>query len=60
MSDPDQRHAREALAHLEHLVVQEIFLTETAYHADVITFRLQRRPCRGWAAIQPLRAPCSG
>jgi len=36
MSDPDQRHAREALAHLEHLVVQEIFLTETAYHADVI------------------------
>ena len=36
MSDPDQTHAREALAHLEHLVVQEIFLTETAYHADVI------------------------
>ena len=36
MSDPDQRHAREALAGLEHLVVQEIFLTETAFHADVI------------------------
>ncbi len=36
MSDPDQRHAREALASLEHLVVQEIFLTETAFHADVI------------------------
>ncbi len=36
MSDPDQRHAREALAKLEHLVVQEIFLTETAFHADVI------------------------
>ena len=36
MSDPDVRHAREALAGLEHLVVQEIFLTETAYHADVI------------------------
>jgi formate dehydrogenase major subunit len=36
MSDPDVRHAREALAHLEHLVVQEIFLTETAFHADVI------------------------
>jgi formate dehydrogenase major subunit len=36
MSDPDVRHAREALAALEHLVVQEIFLTETAYHADVI------------------------
>jgi formate dehydrogenase major subunit len=36
MSDPDLHHAREALARLEHLVVQEIFLTETAYHADVI------------------------
>jgi formate dehydrogenase major subunit len=36
MSDPDLRHAREALAGLEHLVVQEIFLTETAWHADVI------------------------
>jgi formate dehydrogenase major subunit len=36
MSDPDVQHAREALAKLEHLVVQEIFLTETAYFADVI------------------------
>ncbi len=36
MSDPDVQHAREAFAKLEHLVVQEIFLTETAYHADVI------------------------
>src|SRR5205085_3827805 len=36
MSDPDVHHARVALAALEHLVVQEIFLTETAYHADVI------------------------
>ena len=36
MSDPDQIHARAALAKLEHLVVQDIFLTETAWHADVI------------------------
>ncbi|MBM3599227.1 MAG: formate dehydrogenase subunit alpha [Alphaproteobacteria bacterium] len=36
MSDPDAQHAREALAKLEHLVVQDIFLTETAFHADVI------------------------
>ena len=36
MSDPDQNHAREALAKLEHLVVQDIFLTETAWFADVI------------------------
>jgi formate dehydrogenase major subunit len=36
MSDPDAHHARAALAKLEHLVVQEIFLTETCYHADVI------------------------
>jgi formate dehydrogenase major subunit len=36
MSDPDVDHAREALAALDHLVVQDIFLTETAYLADVI------------------------
>ncbi len=36
MSDPDASHVREALARLEHLVVQDIFLTETAFHADVI------------------------
>ena len=36
MSDPDQVHAREALATLDHLVVQDIFLTETAWHADVV------------------------
>ncbi|MBT4085462.1 MAG: formate dehydrogenase subunit alpha [Alphaproteobacteria bacterium] len=36
MSDPDLNHARGALAKLEHLVVQDIFLTETAFHADVV------------------------
>ena len=36
MSDPDQHHARSALAKLDHLVVQDIFLTETAWHADVV------------------------
>src|SRR3954468_14794350 len=36
MSDPDAHHAREALAKLDCLVVQEIFLTETCYQADVI------------------------
>src|SRR5687767_721704 len=36
MSDPDAHHAREALAKLDCLVVQEIFLTETCYHANVI------------------------
>jgi formate dehydrogenase major subunit len=36
MSDPDVNHAREALAALDHLVVQDVFLTETAYLADVI------------------------
>ena len=36
MSDPDANHARGALAALEHLVVQDIFLTETAYLADVV------------------------
>jgi len=36
MSDPDVHHARQALAELEMLVVQDIFLTETGYLADVI------------------------
>jgi formate dehydrogenase major subunit len=36
MSDPDAGHAREALAKLDMLVVQDIFLTETAYLADVV------------------------
>ena len=36
MSDPDARHARQALAALDHLVLQDLFLTETAFHADVI------------------------
>ncbi|MCW5730963.1 MAG: formate dehydrogenase subunit alpha [Alphaproteobacteria bacterium] len=36
MSDPNLAHARAALARLEHLVVQDLFVTETAAYADVI------------------------
>jgi formate dehydrogenase major subunit len=36
MSDPDLNHARHALCELEHLVVQDIFMTETAWYADVV------------------------
>jgi len=36
MSDPDLAHARAALAKLDHLVVQDLFLTETACYADVV------------------------
>jgi formate dehydrogenase major subunit len=36
MSDPDVDHARAGMAKLEHMVVQDIFLTETAYLADVV------------------------
>ena len=36
MSDPNLNHAREALARLDHLVVQDIFFTETCSYADVI------------------------
>ncbi len=36
MSDPDASHAREALASLELLVDQDIFMTETAMLADVV------------------------
>jgi len=36
MSDPNLNHARSALAKLEHLLVQDIFVTETAGYADII------------------------
>lgn len=36
MSDPDAQHARDGFAKLEHLVVQDLFLTETAFFADVV------------------------
>ena len=36
MSDPDLNHARAGLAKLEHLVVQDIFMTETAAYADIV------------------------
>ncbi|WP_159898661.1 formate dehydrogenase subunit alpha [Salinirussus salinus] len=36
LSEPDIRHAEEALRALDLLVVQDIFMTETAEHADVV------------------------
>jgi len=36
LSDPDARHIDEALDKLEFLVVQDMFLTETAKYADVV------------------------
>ncbi|ADB62983.1 formate dehydrogenase, alpha subunit (plasmid) [Haloterrigena turkmenica DSM 5511] len=36
LSEPDVQHAGEALEALDFLVVQDIFMTETAEHADVI------------------------
>ncbi|MBI4745950.1 MAG: formate dehydrogenase subunit alpha, partial [Deltaproteobacteria bacterium] len=36
MSDPDQNHTKKALQSLDFLVVQDIFLTETAELADVV------------------------
>ena len=36
MSDPNVRQAREALCHLKLLVVQDIFMTETAWQADIV------------------------
>ncbi len=43
MSDPNLNHARAALAALDHLVVQDMFLTETSAFADVVL------PASGWA-----------
>lgn len=65
MSDPDLNHSRAALAALDHLVVQDIFLTETCAFADVVlpasafpekdgTFtNTDRRVQLGRKAIQP-------
>lgn len=36
LSEPDTNHVEKALEKLEFLVVQDIFLTETARHADVV------------------------
>jgi formate dehydrogenase major subunit len=36
LSEPDIQHAEEGLADLDFLVVQDVFLTETAEHADVV------------------------
>ena len=36
LSDPDAKHIDEALGKLEFLIVQDIFLTETAQFADVV------------------------
>ena len=36
LSDPDANHVAHALEHLDFLVVQDIFLTETARYADVV------------------------
>lgn len=36
VSDPNTEHVKEALNNLEFLVVQDIFLTETCEHADVV------------------------
>jgi formate dehydrogenase alpha subunit len=36
LSDPNSNHTRRALAALDFLVVQDIFLTETAEYADVV------------------------
>ena len=66
ISDPDSTHVREALKQLEFLVINEIFLSDTAQYADVIlpaasfaekdgTFtNTERRVERIRKAIEPL------
>jgi formate dehydrogenase major subunit len=65
MSDPDVGHARKALATLDHLIVQDLFLTETACLADVVlpasawpekdgtVTNTNRQVQRGRAAVTP-------
>ncbi len=66
LSDPDQKHIKEALEKLELLIVQDIFLTETAELADIVlsastfaekdgTFtNTERRVQRVRKAIEPI------
>ena len=54
MSDPNANHAREALARLDCLVVQDIFLTETAYLADIV-LPASAFPEKTGIANQPVR-----
>lgn len=66
LSDPDIGHVKEGLSNLDFLVVQDIFLTETARLADVVlpaasyaekdgTFTgTDRRIQRIWKAIDPI------
>jgi len=66
LSDPDSGHVRQALDTLDFLVVQDIFLTETAEYADVVlpactfaekegTFtNTERRVQRVRKALEPL------
>ncbi|WP_297981828.1 formate dehydrogenase subunit alpha [uncultured Methanobrevibacter sp.] len=42
LSDADIKHTKEAIANLEMLIVQELFLTDTAAEADVVL------PAAGW------------
>ncbi len=67
MSDPDLHTRAQALAMLDHLVVQDLFLTETAFHADVvlpasafaekIRHLHQHRPARAAGAPEVLSRP---
>lgn len=43
LSDADIKHTKEALANLDMLIVQELFMTDTAQCADVVL------PAAGWA-----------
>jgi predicted molibdopterin-dependent oxidoreductase YjgC len=46
VSDPDRAHSEHALSKLDHLVVIDIFLTETAAMADVVF------PATSWAETE--------
>lgn len=47
LTDPDANHIRASLANLDFLVVQELFLTETAEYADVVLPAASFAECDG-------------
>ena len=59
LTDPNSNHIRAALEKLDFLVVQELFLSETAEYADVILPAASFAECNGTFTNTERRVPVS-